>query len=235
MSVAPNFSEGAVLLVKAGPNGNEMGDCPFSQKANMALRARGVPFSVAYVNLKEKPDWFLDLNPDGTTPTYVNGTEVLTSSDDIVELADEVGTKEPKLFAEDEGEHWDGAFNATAKVFPAIVKLMKNTEEAEERKLRMDMDDALNELNNHLRTVPGRFIVSDSLSALDVNLAPKLAALAALKHYKNYSIPWIDAVLMQYINNVKATDEWKETACSEDVVIWGWSGKVGLPVEAASK
>lgn len=235
MSVAPNFSEGAVLIVKAGPNGKEIGDCPFSQKANMALKARGVPFNVSYVNLKDKPEWFVDLNPDGTTPTFVDGSNVLTSSDEIVEHADEVGTKGPKLYAEDEGEHWEGAFNATAKFFPALVKLMKNADPAEEEALRTTMDDVCNELNNHLRSVPGRFIVSDNLSALDVNLAPKLAMFAALKHYKDYSVPWTDAVLVQYFNNVKDTDEWKETACPEDVLIWGWEGKVGLPVEAASK
>ena len=32
------------------------------------MRAKGVEFDVTYINLREKPDWFLEISPHGKVP-----------------------------------------------------------------------------------------------------------------------------------------------------------------------
>lgn len=42
--------------------------CPFVQRAVIALKERGVAFEVIYIDLADKPDWFLAISPLGKVP-----------------------------------------------------------------------------------------------------------------------------------------------------------------------
>ncbi|WP_299743824.1 glutathione S-transferase family protein [Devosia sp.] len=42
--------------------------CPFVQRAVIALKEKGVDFDVTYIDLANKPDWFLALSPLGKVP-----------------------------------------------------------------------------------------------------------------------------------------------------------------------
>lgn len=42
--------------------------CPFVQRAVIALKERGVDFDVVYIDLADKPDWFLKISPLGKVP-----------------------------------------------------------------------------------------------------------------------------------------------------------------------
>lgn len=54
------------------------------------LRAKDVEFDVTYVNLREKPDWFLEISPHGKVPVLKVGDEILFESSAIAEYLDEV-------------------------------------------------------------------------------------------------------------------------------------------------
>lgn len=42
--------------------------CPYVQRAAIALREKGVTFDIQYVDLQNKPDWFLAISPLGKVP-----------------------------------------------------------------------------------------------------------------------------------------------------------------------
>lgn len=42
--------------------------CPFVQRAVIALKEKGQPFDVVYVDLQNRPDWFTALSPLGKVP-----------------------------------------------------------------------------------------------------------------------------------------------------------------------
>ena len=73
--------------------------CPWVQRAVIMLRAKGVDFDVTYINLREKPDWFLEISPHGKVPVLKVGDEVLFESNAIAEYLDEVF--EPRLHPAD--------------------------------------------------------------------------------------------------------------------------------------
>lgn len=56
--------------------------CPFVQRSQVMLREKGVEFEVEYVDLSNKPEWFLELSPTGKVPTL----EVTTDDGDRVVL-----------------------------------------------------------------------------------------------------------------------------------------------------
>jgi len=63
------------------------------------MRAKGVEFEVTFINLREKPDWFLEISPHGKVPVLKVDDEVLFESNAIAEFLDE--TVPPRLHPED--------------------------------------------------------------------------------------------------------------------------------------
>lgn len=63
------------------------------------MRAKDVEFEVTFINLREKPDWFLKISPHGKVPVLKVDDEVLFESNAIAEFLDE--TVPPRLHPED--------------------------------------------------------------------------------------------------------------------------------------
>ncbi|NXU47570.1 GSTO1 transferase, partial [Turnix velox] len=42
--------------------------CPYAQRTRLVLRAKGIRHEVININLKNKPDWIFEKNPDGLVP-----------------------------------------------------------------------------------------------------------------------------------------------------------------------
>ena len=64
----------------------------------IVLRAKGVEFETTYIDLRNKPDWFLAISPRGKVPLLKVGDDVLFESAAIVEYLDEA--VEPRLHPE---------------------------------------------------------------------------------------------------------------------------------------
>jgi len=63
--------------------------CPFVQRAVIVLLEKKSEFTTTYIDLKNKPDWFLKISPMGKVPVLKVGNEVLFESAAIVEYLDE--------------------------------------------------------------------------------------------------------------------------------------------------
>ena len=73
--------------------------CPYVQRAVIVLHHKGVDFDIEYIDLDDKPQWFLDKVPTGKVPALFIGDEVLFESSIINEYLDE--TTPPRLLADD--------------------------------------------------------------------------------------------------------------------------------------
>ncbi|MDX1655109.1 MAG: glutathione S-transferase N-terminal domain-containing protein, partial [Candidatus Competibacteraceae bacterium] len=54
--------------------------CPFVQRSVIALKEKGAQFEIAYIDLKDPPEWFKKLSPLGKVPLLRVGEEVLFES-----------------------------------------------------------------------------------------------------------------------------------------------------------
>jgi glutathione S-transferase len=63
------------------------------------MRAKDVEFEVTYINLREKPDWFLKISPHGKVPVLLVDDQPLFESNAIAEFLDE--NVAPRLHPED--------------------------------------------------------------------------------------------------------------------------------------
>ncbi len=63
--------------------------CPYVQRAAIALDEKGVPFQRIYIDLSDKPDWFLKVSPLGKVPVIKAGDEHVFESAVILEYLEE--------------------------------------------------------------------------------------------------------------------------------------------------
>jgi len=64
--------------------------CPYVQRAVIVLTEKHIPHERIYVDLANKPDWFIDLSPLGRTPVLQADDAVLFESQVIAEYLDEI-------------------------------------------------------------------------------------------------------------------------------------------------
>lgn len=63
--------------------------CPYVQRAAIALQEKNVPYAREYIDLSDKPDWFILLSPQGKVPLLkVSGDAIFESSAIIEYLED---------------------------------------------------------------------------------------------------------------------------------------------------
>lgn len=65
--------------------------CPYVQRAAISLAEKAMPFERVYVDLADKPAWFLDLSPLGRTPVLKVDDRAIFESAVILEYLEETG------------------------------------------------------------------------------------------------------------------------------------------------
>ncbi|XP_009903599.1 chloride intracellular channel protein 5 isoform X1 [Dryobates pubescens] len=217
------------MFVKAGIDGESIGNCPFSQRLFMILWLKGVVFNVTTVDLKRKPADLHNLAP-GTHPPFLtfNG-EVKTDVNKIEEFLEETlaPPKYPKLAAKHRESNTAGI-----DIFSKFSAYIKNTKQQDNAALERGLVKALKKLDDYLRTpLPEeidansteeekvskrKFLDGDDLTLADCNLLPKLHVVKIVaKKYRNFEFPAEMAGLWRYLKNAYARDEFTNT-CAAD-------------------
>ena len=67
--------------------------CPFVQRSLILLLEKKIDYDITYIDLRNKPDWFLEISPFGKVPVLQIGEEVIFESNVILEYLDEAYPK----------------------------------------------------------------------------------------------------------------------------------------------
>ncbi|XDA87001.1 hypothetical protein R6Z07F_016708 [Ovis aries] len=221
------------LFVKAGIDGESIGNCPFSQRLFMILWLKGVVFNVTTVDLKRKPADLHNLAP-GTHPPFLtfNG-DVKTDVNKIEEFLEETLTPEkyPRLAAKHRESNTAGI-----DIFAKFSAYIKNTKQQSNAALERGLTKALKKLDDYLNTpLPEeidadtrgddekgsrrKFLDGDELTLADCNLLPKLHVVKIVaKKYRNYDFPAEMTGLWRYLKNAYARDEFTNTCAADSEI-----------------
>ncbi|CAM6036518.1 unnamed protein product [Sphagnum compactum] len=203
-----------VLVKAASGEPDRLGDCPFSQRVLLTLEEKGIPYNAKYVDTANKPDWFLEANPEGKVPVIKHEGKWVADSDVITKILEETYPQLSLVTPEDKA-------SVGSKIFSSFVKFLKSKDPSDGSEHALV--EELKTLNEYLKT-NGPFINGDKISAVDLSLGPKLYHLkVALAHYKNWSIPEDLTNLQNYIKLVHSRESFEKTKAPEYVVIKGWS------------
>jgi glutathione S-transferase len=151
------------------------------------MRAKDVEFEVTYINLREKPDWFLKVSPHGKVPVLKVDGELLFESNAIAEFLDE--TVSPRLHPEDPIERarnraWTDFVPTFASALNKIyyTKTRSEMEEglANAPKAVERMEEALTRQRGRNK---GPYFNGTDLSLVDCAYAPFLQRFLITDHY----------------------------------------------------
>jgi glutathione S-transferase len=181
------------------------------QRAVIVLRAKDIPFEVTYIDLRNKPDWFLEISPHGKVPVLQVDGVPLFESNAIAEYLDEAET--PRLHPEDlvkraRNRAWTD-FLTTFTGGLSGIYYSKNPEDSEERiAMARARLDKLEEAIAKERGNNGPFFNGPALSLVDAGYAPFLMRFT-------YVDQWLNTGLLDDYPLVSA---WAEALLASDVV-----------------
>ncbi|XP_041069684.1 chloride intracellular channel protein 1 [Carcharodon carcharias] len=219
------------LFVKAGSDGQSIGNCPFSQRLFMVLWLKGVTFNVTTVDMKRKfENKFLeDLAPGTQPPFLLYENEVKTDTNKIEEFLEEnlCPPKYPRLAARNPESNTAGS-----NVFSKFSAYIKNPNPGMNDMLEKGLVKSLLKLDEYLNTpVPEeidensaddvtissrKFLDGNQLTLADCNLLPKLHIVQVVcRKYRAFEIPRQFTGIWRYLKNAYECEEFAHT-CPKD-------------------
>lgn len=143
--------------------------CPFVQRNIIIAKEKGIDIKVTHINLKEPPQWFLDISPFKKVPLLRVGDAVLFESSAIAEYLDEL--KAPSLYPDNAVIR---AANRAWIMFSSDL-LMANARLIK-AKSKQDFTDACADLKKQIARleplIHGPYFNGDQFSLIDAAYAP---------------------------------------------------------------
>ncbi|MCR9142934.1 MAG: glutathione S-transferase family protein [bacterium] len=151
--------------------------CPFVQRSVITMREKGVECDVTYIDLANKPDWFLKLSPLGKVPVLQVGEEVLFESAVINEYLDE--TNAPAYHPADPLQR--GKNRAWIEFISQIlVDQYRNSVAGTEADFHQHLDAAREKIERLETIHRGPYFNGDEFSLVDAAIAPAFTRFAVL-------------------------------------------------------
>ncbi|GEA49577.1 glutathione S-transferase [Vibrio inusitatus NBRC 102082] len=160
--------------------------CPFVQRVTGALAARGIGFEMEYISLKDKPQWFLELSPNGQVPVLIteSGT-ALFESDAIVEyIEDEYGPLEENVSNEQRALDRAWSYLGTKHYLPQCGAMSSKSADIFEQRSEK-LVAAFKKVEAQLN-LSFTFFKSNQLSNVDIAWLPLLHRAHIIKQHSGY-------------------------------------------------
>uniref|UniRef100_A0A1A7WRE7 Chloride intracellular channel protein n=1 Tax=Iconisemion striatum TaxID=60296 RepID=A0A1A7WRE7_9TELE len=220
------------LFVKAGSDGQSIGNCPFCQRLFMVLWLKGVTFDVTTVDMRRKPEILKDLAPGAQPPFLVFGSEVKTDTNKIEEFVEEnlCPPQCPRLAARNPESNTAGM-----DIFAKFSAYIKNSNPHMNENLEKGLLKALKKLDDYLGSpLPDEidensadevtsssrpFLDGHELTLADCNLLPKLhvVKVVCLK-YRKFTIPESLTNVCRYLKAAYEREEFTATCPAENEI-----------------
>ncbi|KAG0609267.1 hypothetical protein M758_8G171500 [Ceratodon purpureus] len=208
-----------VFVKAAVGHPDKLGDCPFSQRVLLTLEEKAIPYNATFIDIENKPQWFLEANPAGKVPVIKDGDKFVSDSDVITQLLEE---KYPEPSLKTPAEY----ASVGANLFPAFLGFLKSHDSNDGTEAALLAE--FKSLDEHFK-LNNPFIAGEKVTGVDLALAPKLYhATIALPYYKNWHIPEQFTSLLTYIQAITSRESFKKTAAPAEFVIAGWDKHDGV-------
>lgn len=159
--------------------------CPFVQRVATLLEFKGAAYDIEYIDLSNKPQWFLDISPNGQVPILITDDDrVLFESDAIVEYVDEA-VSEPLLPPDLVAKAQQRAWSYLASKHYLVQYSAQRSSDAFELEQRADkLSNAFDKISTQLGDKP--FINGESMGMVDIAWLPMLHRAAVIEEYSGY-------------------------------------------------
>jgi len=156
------------------------------------LSEKRIPFEVTEIDLKHKPDWFLQISPYGKVPVLQHGEEILYESSIINEYLDEVFPDVSMLAAEPAARAHERIWIdfCNTRLQPGLAAVMRAEPEDFDARVQA-FEEALTRLEEHLERadMPAPFFGGERFGLVDATFAPAFERFAVLPRLRGYEVP----------------------------------------------
>ncbi|WP_159650992.1 glutathione S-transferase family protein [Vibrio atypicus] len=153
--------------------------CPFVQRVTAALEANKIPYEIEYISLSNKPQWFLEVSPNGQVPLLIteSGT-ALFESDAIVEyIEDEFGPLEQGISNEQRALDRAWSYLGSKHYLPQCGAMSSSTQDTLEERVEK-LAKAFDKVE---RKLVGPLFKGEQLSNVDIAWLPLLHRASIIK------------------------------------------------------
>jgi glutathione S-transferase len=156
--------------------------CPFVHRSTTMLHEKGVAFDIKYIDLRNKPDWFLAISPRGKVPVLVADETPIFESAVINEFIDE--TQPPRLLPEAplERARQRGWVEVVNDLFTTQSRVVAAPTSEEFETALSALHGVLGRFEKELR---GSFFASERFGIVDAAAAPALHRLVILEAHSS--------------------------------------------------
>ncbi len=161
--------------------------CPFVQRVTALLEAKSIPYEIEYISLSDKPEWFLDLSPNGQVPLLIlESGQALFESDAIVEYLEEAYPPlESKVSLEQKAKNRAWSYLATKNYLVQCSTMRSSdTETLEQKKAKLSKAFATIEME--LTDKP--YFNGENLSMVDIAWLPLLHRASIIEEHTCYDL-----------------------------------------------
>ena len=154
--------------------------CPFVQRSVITLKEKGIDFKTTYIDLAEKPAWFLAISPLGKVPVLKIGDEVLFESAVINEFLDEITP--PSLHPATpltKARHRAWIEFCSDAMMNCFHMMMADNEED----FRTFRDKLTSQLGQLEQQVTGPYYAGENFSLIDTAFAPMFMRLSLMEKW----------------------------------------------------
>ncbi len=156
--------------------------CPFVQRVTALLEAKDIPYTVEYISLSDKPEWFMEISPNGQVPVLVTekGT-ALFESDAIVEYLEEAYAPLEEN-VDSEQKALDRAWSYLATKHYLVQCTTMSSADSETFSTRLEkLNKAISRMEKTLGDGP--YFKGDRLSNIDIAWLPLLHRAAIIEKH----------------------------------------------------
>ena len=179
--------------------------CPYAHRCCLALAESGLQHNIIEIDLRNKPDWYLQINPEGKVPTLRQGVFVITESLVINELINELAAA--RLLLPDQPQQKALArrfiFTVDNSLIPLFYRLLRTQSGEKLASTTEQIRKALAQINRDLHNSPGPYVLGHQVTLADLAIYPWFERWPVLEHYRGLSLSKELDALQKWIMRMK--------------------------------
>lgn len=159
--------------------------CPFVQRVTALLAAKKLPYEVEYIDLNDKPEWFLALSPNSQVPLLITESGVvLFESEAIIEYIDETSPLlEPKITPEQKALDRAWGYMAS-KHYLTQCSTMRSSEQSILVERQSKLNAVFQKAENGISVGP--YFKGSAMSNVDIAWLPLLHRADIIRRHTGY-------------------------------------------------
>eukprot|EP00817_Percolomonadidae_sp_ATCC50343_P004248 CAMPEP_0117426614 /NCGR_PEP_ID=MMETSP0758-20121206/6674_1 /TAXON_ID=63605 /ORGANISM="Percolomonas cosmopolitus, Strain AE-1 (ATCC 50343)" /LENGTH=211 /DNA_ID=CAMNT_0005211851 /DNA_START=27 /DNA_END=659 /DNA_ORIENTATION=+ len=174
--------------------------CPFGQRVWIYLEEKKIKYDYVFIELtKERPQWYIDINPKKKVPAIKHDGKILYESYIVTQYLSEVfGDKnDPKplvshdAYTRAQERLW--VDYCDKNLIGAYYGFLMNQDETKHEELSKKLDDTLTFIEENglkdYKEGEDKYWFGDRFSIVDLAFAPFFQRFPVIEHYRGYTIP----------------------------------------------